>query len=109
MHQHLLATLGGEILKGVLRDSRHSAGTAGAVVTIRVHHRISAEIDARRGQCLDQRAKCIGPGKQWGLVAELETVKDVLYVGRKSAEPRMEVSPELLRIGTSTQVAQGEL
>ena len=73
-----------------------------------VLHRLGAQVDLRRGELLDQRAERVRPGEAWNLVAELETVEDVLHVGRKPVQPCVEIRPELLRIGAGAQVAQGK-
>ena len=68
-----------------------------------------AQVYVRRGEFLDQRAQGVSLGKSRDLIAKLEVIEDVLYVGREPVEVRCEVGSELLAIGAGSEVAQGEL
>ena len=61
-----------------------------------VHHRHRAQVDAGRGELLDQRTQGVGFGEPQDLVAELEVFEDVLDSGGEPVEVVLEVGPELL-------------
>ena len=74
-----------------------------------VEDRSRAEVDVGRGELLDQRAQGVGFGQARNLVAELEVVEDVLYVGRKPVQVGFKIGSKLLATGAGSEVAQGEL
>ena len=83
------------------------AGIPDRVVS--VFYRGWAEVDVRRGNLLDERTQGVGLREPRDLVAELEVLENVLYVGREAVEVGLEVGPELLPARAGPEVAQGEL
>jgi len=69
---------------------------------------VGAEVDVRREEFFDQRAKCVRLGKARDLIAEFELLQDVLDIGREAVEVRLEIRLELLLAGASLEVAQRE-
>ena len=76
---------------------------------VSVLYRGWAEVDVQRGDLLDERTQGVGLREPRDLVAELEVLENVLYVGREAVKVGLEVGPELLPARAGPEVAQGEL
>ena len=107
----LLVVLLVEAAHQLLEDRSHSVVVEAGVLdgAVGVTHRGRTQVDVRRGELLDQGAQGVRLGEPGDLVAKLEVVEDVLHVRREPVQPGPEVGLQLLAVGASAQVVQGEL
>ena len=76
--------------------------------SIAAQHGPGAEIDGGIQELLDQEAESIGLDQRRNLVAKLELLQNLLNVGRKAIEVRLEIGPQLLLPGSGPQIAEAE-
>ena len=77
--------------------------------TIAVQNGGKTQIDRRIKKLLNQGAERIGFGEARELIAELEVIEDLLYVGREAVEICLKIRPELLLACARAKVAQCKL
>ena len=79
-----------------------------SLVAILIQDGLRAEIDPGIQELADEMAEDVGLDQRRDLVAELEFVEDLLDVGGKAVQIRLEVGLELLMLGAVLQIAQRE-